>query len=153
MNHQSIYDVMNQLLDPKFQYDDPSDVLEKPERSPRDFDHDGAIIEYLDMNGEKSYFAMSLGNQYIPFARNAAAFRKDSQIIAVYDYPVEDINEAFWNQRVESSKLIPLWERHFAEDRRKIKDLDKKIEERKKERARYSRQMPVWALSDLRKEA
>ena len=110
----------------------------------RMYDHDGAVIEYLGHGGKRN-FALSFGNEYLPFAKDADKFESGTQIVGVYDYPAGGINEAFWNQNVDEKKLKPLWKKDFSSYMRKIDSIDKKIAELKKKRDMYHSLLPQGA--------
>lgn len=138
----TLYDWLNELSDLDDMQNARLNAQPKKKKSPHDFEHDGAVVEYMDENMDKTYYAMSLGDQYIPFAKGAALLLDTEQIVGVYDYPLNDINTAFWEQKVDSSKLRPLWRKSFVETKKKIDDINAKIKKLEAERERYTRRMP-----------
>lgn len=142
MNHQSLYDVMSQMLDPEFRHDGFPGVFDTKQKSFHDYEHDGSIIEYMDKDMEKSYYAVSLGDRYIPLSKDAAAFKSENQIVSVFDYPLDDINEAFWNQGIDFDKAKLVWSRSFLDTEKKLDELDKEIEKLKAMRDSYARTIP-----------
>ena len=146
MDHTSIYDVMNQLLDPRLQYDDPAEMLgrkeSKKKKSLHDYERNGSIIEYMDEDMDILYYAISFDDRYIPLKKGAAPLKSDNQIVSVYDYPVDNLNEAFWNQKIDFGKAKLVWSRDFADEEKKLKELDRKIRKLQAERERYARRIP-----------
>ena len=105
------------------------------------YDRDGAVIQYAGAHHKENY-ALSLNNQYLPFAEDADELTHESQVTGVFSYPTENINEAFWNESVDASKLRPLWRKDCKALRSYIESLNEKIKELQAKEKRYRSMLP-----------
>ena len=113
----------------------------KSEKTWKDYDHDGAIIQYVGKNHKENY-ARSLKNRFIPFSKDADEYHSGTQVTGVYSYPFSDINEAFWNQHVDKMKLRPHWRKDCDAIRDYVESLNAKIAELQKKANEYEAMLP-----------
>lgn len=138
--------LMRNLADHDTAYHFPGVQIDFEERRrPADwtaFDHDGAVIQYRgDMNDTENY-ALSFRGEMLPFDESNDALESEEQIIAVYEYPVRKLNEAFWNGCVEESLLRPVWKADTKQIESRIAKLRDQIAELQREREHYESLLP-----------
>lgn len=101
-----------------------------------DFVKDGTVILYYGESGEPNY-ALRFQGQYLPFSEDAEELTHESQIYGVYGYPVEDLNVAFWEQEVDTSKLVPLWKKDTKAVKKIVDSLGEQINALVEKQRRY----------------
>lgn len=115
------------------------------EKTYHDYDRDGVIIQYIGENHGANY-ALSLKNQYIPISKDADELAHENQVIGVYSYPLSELNEAFWNQSMDTTKLRPLWRKDCKALESYVDSLNAKIAELQKKADKYKAMLPTESI-------
>lgn len=106
-----------------------------------DYAKDGTVIQYMGDSGDMNY-ALRFKGQYLPFSEDAEELYHESQICGVYGYPVEDINTAFWDQQIDTAKLVPLWRKDVKAIKSIVDSLENQITELQKKQKKYRELLP-----------